>query len=111
MTSISELQATVHQNALAAGWWAGSHRTFGDLIALCHSELSEALEEYRDGCQPNHRYESVGGKPEGIPYELADVIIRILDMAGYYGIDLEGAIAEKLAYNLTRGYRHGGKAL
>lgn len=48
-------------------------------------------------------------KPIGIPSELADIIIRVGDIAGYYGIDLEAAVVEKMTYNETRGYRHGGK--
>lgn len=50
-----------------------------------------------------------GGKPEGIPIELADVIIRILDYCGYAGIDIEAAIRQKHEYNKSRPYRHGGK--
>ena len=54
--------------------------------------------------------EGVVAKPEGVPSELADVVIRALDAAGAWGIDLETVIEEKLAYNVTRGHRHGGKA-
>jgi len=50
-------------------------------------------------------------KPEGVPSELADIVIRALDAAGAWGIDLEAIIDEKLAYNITRGHRHGGKAV
>ncbi len=51
-----------------------------------------------------------GGKPCGFPSEMADVVIRVLDLCGAAGIDLEGAILEKMAFNDTRPYRHGGKA-
>jgi NTP pyrophosphatase (non-canonical NTP hydrolase) len=51
----------------------------------------------------------VSGKPEGIPSELADVMIRILDMAEAFGINLQEVMLEKHEYNKTRGYRHGGK--
>lgn len=49
------------------------------------------------------------GKPEGIPIELADAIIRILDYCGYAGIDIDAAISQKHEYNKSRPYRHGGK--
>jgi NTP pyrophosphatase (non-canonical NTP hydrolase) len=48
-------------------------------------------------------------KPEGIPSELADAIIRILDIAAFHGIDIAHAVADKMAYNETRPYRHGNK--
>jgi NTP pyrophosphatase (non-canonical NTP hydrolase) len=50
-------------------------------------------------------------KPEGVPSELADVVIRAMDLADAYGIDLGAAIIEKLNHNATRGPKHGGKAL
>ena len=66
-------------------------------IALCHSELSEALEGDRkdqmDDHLPNRKMAEV---------ELADAVIRIFDLAGAMGYDLGGAIAEKLAYNAKR---------
>ncbi|MEA4919365.1 MAG: hypothetical protein VB078_00355 [Clostridiaceae bacterium] len=108
--TINKLTQEVHKNALLHGWFDES-RTFGELIALCHSELSEALEEYRNGHEPQETYYPNGDKPEGIPSELADVVIRVMDMCGYYGIDLEAAIAEKHAYNITRPYKHGGKVI
>lgn len=73
-----------------------------------HSELSEALEVYRNGYDPNVVYFDKG-KPEGFAIELADCFIRILDTCEALGIDLQLATEMKLAYNKTRPFRHGGK--
>ena len=48
-------------------------------------------------------------KPEGVPSELADIVIRCFDMAGVEGIDLAGMIGEKIVYNATRPFKHGRK--
>lgn len=120
----------VHQTAVEKGWWEpqvvlGYHdadrtqpngqrvhvpRSLGELLALVHSEVSEALEEVRAGHAPDHLYVA-DGKPEGVPAELADVIIRVLDICGHYGIDIEHAMLLKAKYNDSRSYRHGGKTL
>ena len=106
---INGLVKEVHENAVMHGWW-DEDRTVGDIIALCHCELSEAMEEYRNGHKPNEIYYN-GNKPEGIPIELADVVIRIMDFCGQEGIDLDAAIKEKHEFNITRPYKHGGKVI
>lgn len=111
--NIADLQSMVHSTALDKGWW-DTDRSFGDFIALCHSELSEALEEYRKGHLIGDVYPDADGdptKPGGIPIELADCIIRILDFCGYYSIDMQQILTEKAIYNQSRAYRHGDKVL
>jgi NTP pyrophosphatase (non-canonical NTP hydrolase) len=107
--SINDLVKQAHQMAVDKGWYE-EPRTFGELIALMHSELSEALEEYRAGKLFNAiHYE--GEKPCGIPIEFADVLLRIFDACGYLGIDLEKALQIKMTYNATRPHKHGGKKI
>ena len=77
-------------------------------LALIHSEVSEALEALRDG---HIKYWIMSGKPEGLEIELADTLIRILDLAEALGLDMGKAVAAKMAYNTERAYRHGGKAM
>ena len=109
--NINDLIKEAHENAVAHGWWE-EERPFPEIIALIHSEVSEALEEYRAGREPGRTlYRVCDNKPEGIPIELADVVIRILDACGKYGIDLEKAIQLKMAYNKLRPYKHGGKKI
>ena|SRR5579859_6975650 len=107
--TIQQLCKSAFDQAASKGWHDVA-RSFGDDIALITSELSEALEAYRDGYHYNYT-EVHEGKPEGIPSELADACIRIFDLCERRGIDLEAAIKQKMEYNETRPYRHGGKIL
>jgi len=119
------LSLAAHAMAVSKGWW-NEDRGVPECLALIHSEVSEALEDYRNGLmstvlhmdgglqiQPEPKtfldYASAGAKPEGFPIELADILIRIFDLAGRLNIDLDQAVAIKMAYNATRPERHGGK--
>ena len=96
---LKALQREAHAIAREKGWW-DEPRTFGDLIALVHSKISEAFEVYREAPVESEvlkaRYEIMmpHGKPCGISYELADVVIRVADMAEWYGVDLERVVIE-----------------
>lgn len=104
---LNELAREIHRNAEDKGFWE-PRPSFGEVVALCHSELSEALEEYRAGRILEY---TVDEKPEGIAVEMADCLIRILDWAASEGVEMDGVVRRKMAYNATRSYRHGGKKL
>lgn len=123
--TINELTKEIHDNSVAHGWW-DEPRSFAEVMALCVSELAEALEEDRAGkpmvycaeyddkhcgnCLEYRKACACGrNKPEGIAVEMADCIIRILDWAGQAGVDMEQIILQKHEYNKTRPYKHGKK--
>lgn len=100
------LVAECHGASSAAGWWRDLNtgqaiverpHVVGEKLCLIHSEISEAMEGYRKGLNDD----KLPHRPM-IEVELADAVIRIADLAGALGLDLGGAIAEKMAYNATR---------
>lgn len=102
----------------------------GNRLMLIVSEVAEAFEELRAGSEVTETYYQGGStaripaanrpraielgwipaipKPEGIPSELADILIRVFDFAGRNKIDLS-IVVEKMLYNQTRPYKHGKK--
>lgn len=134
LKTLQYLQDEVFLHNTNMGWQPDPDRTFGDEVALIHSEASEALEayrvrgferytapiEHREGCEdsgdnaPNiTRCTTCGalGKPDDVASELADIFIRVLHYSRVHGFDLEYEYERKMAYNRTRKYRHGGKRL
>jgi len=125
--TIAEMQKQIFNTAVKHGWWpmkiVGGDENFGpdydidvekvnipEKIALMHSELSEALEFFRtDQIVTFASGDSNKPKPDGFWIELADCMIRILDLAEAYGEDMEQLIELKMKYNETRAYKHGGK--
>lgn len=105
--TIDELQFVCHELAVEKGFWPeGEKRNVPEMLALIHAEISEALEEYRRGKMEVY-YPHKAPKPEGFGVELADTVIRILDLAGGLNIDLQKLIRIKLEFNKTRPHRHG----
>jgi NTP pyrophosphatase (non-canonical NTP hydrolase) len=108
---IGNAQAICHGLAAHSGWWLDTEtgedvrewpQKFVKLwvmskLALVHSEVSEGVEGYRKGKMDDHLPHR-----DMLEVELADAVIRILDLAGGFGMDIAGAMIEKLAYNQQR---------
>ena len=107
---ITNTQYQIWNTAEEHGWHEGD-LNIPERLALIHAEVSEALEDYRKSTEDSDLAEIRwnGEKPDGFAVELADIVMRVLDLAEQLDIDLETMIGVKMAYNKTRPYRHGGK--
>lgn len=118
---INELAQEIHLNAKRKGFF-DEPKNIGEMLCLIHSEVSEALEADRKDhyCgfevhtiealnNENFNTEFVSGVKNTFEDELADVMIRVMDLAAFKGIDLEGHIKAKMRYNSTREHKHGKK--
>ena len=108
---LNMLSQVAHRIATAHGFTNASP---AEDIALMHSELSEALEDIRAGLpldKLHYEEKQPLAKPCGVPSEMADVVIRVFHFCAKHGIDLDNAVTEKMAYNDSRPYKHGGKKL
>ena len=104
VNEFGNIQKEIHALAKEKGWWTGE-RNDGELLALVHAEVSEGLEALRHGNPPDDKIPHF----TGIEAELADVVIRIMDMAEARGWNVADAIIAKHEMNKTRSYKHGGK--
>jgi len=104
--SINEWTSLIHKLSVEKGWW--ETEVIPEKLLLIHSEISEAVEELRDGTEVTYFMDK---KPCGLIFELIDVIIRTLDVLGFYDCNVEEMLRIKHSYNETRTYRHGGKLL
>lgn len=115
------VQNTAHTINRENGWWNQRMQTLAilkqngvfnapslaiELIGLCHTELSEAVEAAR-----KHREQSWADEKtkDTMVRELAGTIVRIMDMAEFFELPLAEAILEEIKANAQRGYMHGGK--
>jgi NTP pyrophosphatase (non-canonical NTP hydrolase) len=102
---LNNLASEILEINKANGWEVATPAAWDDTrhiptqLCLIHSEVSEALEGFRKGDKEN------------VAEELADVLIRVLDLAGGLGVDMDLEVTTKLAKNRQRGYKHGGKRI
>lgn len=114
--SINSIRDLCYETAVANGWHDEPRDPAVPLLLLV-TEIAEAYEDIRIlgvqngiGFHPaNQDRGETMDKPVGLDIELADILIRLLDLCGEWGVDLALAVHTKMIYNTTRSYRHGGK--
>ena len=102
---LNELGKEAHDNAVAHGFY----EAVPECLCFIQSEVSEAFEAYRDGKMQLETADD--GKPIGFPSELADIILVVVDLAYFRGIDLDAVVRAKMTYNSTRPFKNGRKGL
>lgn len=126
---INELSKQIHENNKAKGFY-DSEKNIAEMLALIHSEVSEALECDRKGKFVDKISENIDLVNDEIVRddeircwkqefevrikdtfedELADIMIRVMDLAAFKNIDLENHIKAKVRYNTLRQHKHGKK--
>jgi NTP pyrophosphatase (non-canonical NTP hydrolase) len=120
---IKAVSNRIHENAKAKGFFdEGDKKNIGEMLMLIVTEVSEAMEADRNGHfydkevdfvthNQGDFFESVfeGHCKNTFEDEMADIVIRVMDMCAFKGIDLEWHILQKIRYNETRPHKHGGK--
>lgn len=101
---IGWMQDKINLNAKSKGFWhEGQDRNKGEMIALMHSELSEALEAIREKNPPDKHCQGF----TALEVEMADTVIRIMDFCAGFNLKLAEAIVAKVKYNESREQMHG----
>ncbi len=125
--AFNEIAEGVHTTAKAKGWWENRNAlesaaslsgvdgllefaqstNDASCLALIHSEVSEALENIRHGSVPDDKIPEFSG----VEAELADIVVRIMDVSQARGWRVAEALVAKIEFNKTREHLHGGKAI
>lgn len=103
-------QRRLFDECVAANWDPEKRNTFAEEVAHLHEELSEAFRAWRRNKDCRTTVDE-NGKPQGVPIELADVLIGLFYNAELHGFDLFAAVEQKHQYNLTRNYVEEGRQL
>ena len=122
---INKLSKEIHQNAIEKGFYEGK-KNIAEMLMLIVTEVAEACEADRkdnhvdlDMFERDLKTNSIHGKDYAFKNsfqiqvkntfedELADIMIRVMDLAGYMKIDLEKHIELKMKYNSLREHKHG----